>query len=117
MESLEKNEDFNPYEIPPICKENEIKSLMLLKEQCEKSLGKYPDTMEEDATFLKSEELTQNQRNCIILRMNEKRIFQFYIEMAKYALEKLKGKEGSSTKIDLSKCEVYLKTINHFCSK
>ncbi len=46
----------------------------------------YPTTFEQDEELLK-QSLTQNDRNCIIFRMGEKEILDFYIKTSEYILE------------------------------
>jgi histone-lysine N-methyltransferase SETD3 len=42
----------------------------------------YPTTYEEDLEILKRDDLTKNQRNCVLLRAGEKEILLFYINIA-----------------------------------
>jgi len=63
--------------LPPISIDNEKKMLSRLKLIAETNLKKYPQTYEEDVKILKEQEkaLSFNQRNCLIFRMGEKKVF------------------------------------------
>ena len=43
------------------------------------ALEKYPTTLEEDLKILEREDLTFNQRNCVLYRSGEKKILLFLI--------------------------------------
>jgi len=63
--------------LPPVSVDNEKKMLARLKLIAEASLKKYPQTYEEDVKILKEQEktLSFNQRNSLIFRMGEKKVF------------------------------------------
>lgn len=75
-------------------KENEEKAMLLLMKMCKRSIGKFPDSLKQDLELLKKDNLTRNERNCITLRADEKRIYHFFIQLAKDAIEVLKGRAG-----------------------
>lgn len=51
-------------------------------------MDKYSATIAEDREMLKDEEkMTENLRNCILFRIGEKEICEFFIESAQYCLE------------------------------
>ena len=58
--------------------ENEVEAWRLMHKFSEATAAKYPQTLEEDIALLKKDEeekhLTYNQRNCLILRYEEKNI-------------------------------------------
>mgnify|MGYP003695083033 CR=1 FL=1 len=56
---------------------------------CNKALAKYQTTYEEDLKQLESEELTFNQRNCLLFRSGEKKILHFFIDLGDYVLKLL----------------------------
>ena len=58
--------------------EDEIKALNLLKKVSIETLAKYPNSYEEDLELLKKNDLTYNERNCIILRASEKNVMIFH---------------------------------------
>lgn len=62
--------------------------LMSFLEILEQHLEKYTTTLEEDEEILqnKKDSLTFNLRNCLIMRISEKRILHFYIEFSEYCL-------------------------------
>ena len=75
--------------IPPISIENERKVLQHAQAMAQKALGKYPTTLEEDTELLKSSSLTQNQRNCVLMRQGEKEILHWYLNLATKVLSLL----------------------------
>eukprot|EP00826_Nyctotherus_ovalis_P056957 TRINITY_DN7776_c0_g1_i5.p1 TRINITY_DN7776_c0_g1~~TRINITY_DN7776_c0_g1_i5.p1 ORF type:complete len:558 (+),score=117.68 TRINITY_DN7776_c0_g1_i5:94-1767(+) len=78
-----------PY-IPPVSVKNETAVLNKVLDICGELLGKYPTTYEEDAEMLKGNELTSNQRNCVIMRQGEKKILLNLIDLASLGLEVIK---------------------------
>lgn len=74
--------------LPAFSVENEKAMLRKLREIAKACLKKYPQTYEEDMELLKKE-LTFNERNCIIYRSGEKRIYGQMVEMADLGLELL----------------------------
>ncbi len=73
-----EDEDSKPtfHTIPPISIKNELKVLEYIEKLSSECLNKYPTTLEEDEKMLKEEpsKLTNNQRNCILMRMGEKEV-------------------------------------------
>lgn len=49
-------------------------------------MAKYPTTLAEDEAILK-QELTENQNNCVLFRIGEKKIAEFFIQSSTYVLE------------------------------
>jgi len=47
----------------------------MLSRLCEENYSKFPETLESDMEKLNKEKLTYNERNCIVLRAGEKRVF------------------------------------------
>ena len=74
--------------MPAISIENEKLMLKRLTEIVETCLNKYPQTYEEDLELLKTD-LSYNERNCVIYRMGEKKIYKQMLEMAKVVEELL----------------------------
>jgi len=74
--------------LPTLSIENEKAMLKKFKEIAEACLKKYPQTYEEDLKLLKTD-LTYNQRNCIIYRSGEKKIYKEIIEMAELGMKYL----------------------------
>ena len=58
----------------------------------EEALAAYPQTLEEDMEILKRDNLTFNERNCVLFRSGEKEILVFLIEMSDYVLKLLEMK-------------------------
>eukprot|EP00826_Nyctotherus_ovalis_P008464 TRINITY_DN12192_c0_g2_i12.p2 TRINITY_DN12192_c0_g2~~TRINITY_DN12192_c0_g2_i12.p2 ORF type:complete len:147 (-),score=22.92 TRINITY_DN12192_c0_g2_i12:45-485(-) len=61
--------------IGSMSKKNEISMLKRLKEICNRHLNKYGESYGKDEELLKSKELSYNEQNCTIYRMQEKKIF------------------------------------------
>jgi hypothetical protein len=80
------------YLISPLSAKNELKVLKKIEDLCLNELNKYPHTLEEDEDIIKKDKnkeinLTNNKRNCVIMRMSEKRILKFFIKFSKYCSE------------------------------
>ncbi|CAD8163405.1 unnamed protein product [Paramecium octaurelia] len=75
---LGKNSHIKPTKIHFIGIQNELAMWNLIENLCIRALNQYPTTLEQDLEILKICELTTNQRNCLILRMGEKKILNFY---------------------------------------
>jgi histone-lysine N-methyltransferase SETD3 len=69
--------------------EEERKMLKYLDKLMKAHLDKYPTTIEEDLYILKKENLslTYNQRNCLLMRIGEKKILHFFSKFSQYCLE------------------------------
>ncbi len=107
---------FKALSIPPLSKENEEKALSFLKRLCEENLAKFPETLEHDMELLKKGQLTYNERNCIILRAGEKRVYRFYIQLAKNVFEIFAGKSkaiAAELTASWPKMKPYLASIQH----
>ena len=76
---------FKSTKVPPISLQNEVKVIEKLREMALEGMAKYPNTLEEDAEILKGE-LTENQRNCTLMRQGEKIILKFFIELTEFVL-------------------------------
>jgi hypothetical protein len=74
--------------LPALSIENEKAMLKKFKEIAETCLKKYPQTYEEDIKLLETD-LTYNERNCIVYRSGEKKIYKEMIEMAELGIEYL----------------------------
>lgn len=85
--------------------------MMKLMKMCKEGLGKFPNTLEEDLELLKKESLTYNERNCIIYRAGEKRVYSFLMRLATDTVEVLKGK--LKVPDSDSKTKAYYASIQH----
>ena len=81
-DSEPNNQQFEGTEIPFISKRNEGLVWQVVKKMCEEGISEHPTTLEEDVEILKREDLTFNQRNCVLFRIGEKEILVFLIAMA-----------------------------------
>ena len=77
------------YLISPLTVKNELRVLKKIHEICIKELSKYPSSLEEDQELIRKEQnneitLTYNIRNCVIMRLGEKKILNFYLILARY---------------------------------
>lgn len=77
---------FKAKDLPPISIRNEKKVLEKVVALCKASYEKYPTTYEEDLKILEREDLTFNQRNCVLFRSGEKKILLFLISIAQKLL-------------------------------
>ncbi len=80
------------YLISPLSVKNELNVLKKIQEICMKELSKYKTSLTEDEELIQNDKLkeitlTNNLRNCIIMRMSEKKILTFYLKFAKYCEE------------------------------
>jgi protein-histidine N-methyltransferase len=76
---------FKAVKIPPISIENEKKVLLKFQEMIKQGISKYQTSLEDDQEILKGE-LTENQTNCILMRMGEKVILNFFLDMINFVL-------------------------------
>ncbi|OMJ77692.1 hypothetical protein SteCoe_22638 [Stentor coeruleus] len=77
----------------------EKKILQRLEKISNEYLQRYPNSIEEDEEALKNE-ATQNEKNCIVIRMGEKSILNYYLKMAQEILAVF---DLPSASIDLGK--------------
>ena len=82
------------YLIPPISIDNELKILSILNEICYRAINEYDSTIEEDEKLLKSGLKNENVLNSIIMRIGEKKILSFYIELCSYCINLFKLKSS-----------------------
>jgi hypothetical protein len=73
------------YNIYPINIENETQVLLKIQKMTIDYLSMYPTTKEEDLKLLETE-LSQNIRNCVLMRLGEKSVLMYYLELTKYSL-------------------------------
>ncbi len=91
---------------------------MSIKSMSEQALALYPQTLEEDMKILEREDLTFNERNCVLFRSGEKEILTFLIDMADYVLKLLEMKFKDAKKFtqnlpaNMDSCRDYLQ---NFC--
>ncbi|CAD8065890.1 unnamed protein product [Paramecium primaurelia] len=80
IDLLGKKLYFKPAKISFVSIQNELSMWNQIVNICTHSLNQYPTTLEQDQEIHKICELTINQRNCLILRIGEKKILQFYLK-------------------------------------
>lgn len=73
-------------DIQPINIRNEIAMLNLIKKAAQDCLNGFDCSIEEDDELLKQTNLTQNIRNAILMRKGEKKVAQFFIDLANIAI-------------------------------
>ena len=87
---------------------------MSIKAMCEEALTLYPQTYEEDMEILERDNLSFNERNCVLFRSGEKEILKFLIEMGDYVLKLLEMKFKDAKKVtqnlpaNMDSCRDYL---------
>ena len=73
--------------------QTEVNAWTKTLELAKTSIGKYPTTYQEDLDLLKKieagemPEVTYNKKNCLLLRIGEKRILHFIVDTAEAILE------------------------------
>jgi protein-histidine N-methyltransferase len=92
---------------------NEQKTLRRLNELSRDFLSRYHDTIEEDQEIVKTD-ITQNQKNCVFMRLGEKIILEFFIHMAEDLIPTV-GVKASD--IDQEIVEKYREYFNFTYSK
>ena len=85
----------------PISIENEIVVFNKLKELMKAYLAKYPTTLEYDIEYLNKnkKKMDFNEYNCYIIRIGEKRILNYYLNMANDILQLLNTNKSDVKKI------------------
>lgn len=85
---LSESEGVKLKDIEPVSIRNEIAALTTLKKVCQESLALFPHTLEHDEKLVESGtlELYSNLRNCVIMRRGEKRVLQWFIDLADKAI-------------------------------
>jgi len=79
-EELQNRPNFNC----PISIRNEMAALILLEEACEKSLTKFPESLQTDHKLLKTNRWEDsNHRNCVVMRAGEKEVLMWYIKLCR----------------------------------
>jgi histone-lysine N-methyltransferase SETD3 len=109
LQQEKKEYSFN--EIPPVSVRNEEEVLKLLSKICERTLKEFPTSIADDKQLLsKSKNLTNNIRNCIVMRLSEKEVLKSYITLNKMCepLFELYRKKASPKKIYTSINQVKL---------
>lgn len=81
-DALDLADVFKGHNVKPYNIQNECAAWQLLKDAAIEAAGRYPQTLEEDVELLKSEDLTMNQRNCVLFRLGEKELFRFLVDCA-----------------------------------
>lgn len=76
---------FKPTLMPRISVENEKRALLRLKALMEACLSLYPTTIEQDVELLETE-LTENQRNIVLIRKGEKVILHWHLKLVETCL-------------------------------
>lgn len=86
--------------MPAVSIRNEKRMLTKLKTIAEKCLGKFAQSYEEDVKTLENAELSFNERNCLVFRAGEKRIYRLMVSMATLGLTVL-SKNAKSLNVNL----------------
>ena len=73
--------------IPPISFENELKVINKLKKLCSDQIARYSTKYDEDLVILEKTDLTENQRNAVLMRSGEKKILHGLEGLANVCIE------------------------------
>lgn len=76
---------FKATKAKPISIQNEKKVLSKFRELVKEGIAKYTTSLEDDIEILKGD-LTENQRNCALMRQGEKTILHFFGELIEFVL-------------------------------
>src|SRR6185369_8543058 len=80
----------DPAGVAPISARNEAAALRAIAAGCATALGRFETTIEEDDALLRSPDLGQNARNCVVMRRGEKQVLESWQELARAALPLLR---------------------------
>lgn len=88
---------FKPTLMPEYSLVNEERALLRLKAIMENRLSLYPTTLEQDAEILSSQ-LTDNERNIVLLRKGEKVILHWHLQLVETCLPILQSADAKELK-------------------
>ena len=77
---------FKPTALPKISVNNEKRTLLKLKALMEARLSQYPTSLEQDMEMLKTQQLTENERNIVVLRKGEKVVLHWHLQLVETCL-------------------------------
>ena len=81
-EDEDPSKGFKAKDLPPLSMRNERKVLEKMLILAKSQYEKYPESYEEDLKILERDDLTFNERNCVLFRSGEKKILLFLIYAA-----------------------------------
>jgi histone-lysine N-methyltransferase SETD3 len=89
---LGQSDGFKLDDIEPISLRNEIHVLEHLRKESKRQLARFTDSYEHDVKLVESGELVMysNERNCVIMRLGEKRVLHGFVELADKCIDYLK---------------------------
>lgn len=85
QECQDEKNVFRPTKVQPISVANEKKVIIKFKSMVEEGIARYQTTLEQDGEILKTD-LTENERNCTLMRQGEKVILHFFQEFTNFIL-------------------------------
>ena len=80
------SKQFKANDLPPTSIRSEKKALERLYRHAKEQYDAYPTSIEEDDKILEREDLTFNERNCVLYRHGEKKILLYLMSMTKRLL-------------------------------
>jgi len=87
---LQQVNDIEDLKIDPRSVRNELEVLIELRRGAAESLAKFKTTIDEDEKLKKEKPMYSNIRNAIVMRLGEKRVLQWFIDLADTAIPMLK---------------------------
>ena len=116
QECQDEKNVFRPTKISPISVANEKKVISKFKVMIVEAIARYQTTLEQDGELLKTE-LTENERNCTLMRQGEKIILHYFLEFTTFILNILdlplkdvkKAGKGSSYEVYINGSILILK--------
>ena len=97
VKCTDSDSNFKPTLMPEYSLANEKRALLRLKAIMENRLSLYPTTLEEDIEMLDSQ-LTDNQRNIVLLRKGEKVILHWHLQLVETCLPILQSADTKELK-------------------
>lgn len=100
----DQSKGFKAKDLPPLTVRNERKVLERIYAQAKDQYDRYDTTLEEDRKLLEREDLTFNERNCVLYRLGEKEILVFLMDTAQRILPLLDMDFKVSSDLSLRVC-------------
>jgi len=86
-------------DISPVSRANEVVVLHAIKTSCSRRMKNFPTSLQFDEKLLKAKmpSMSFNKRNCVIMRLSEKRVLHSYIKLATFLIPYLVRNDSYAT--------------------
>ena len=81
QECQDEKSTFKASKVPPLNLKNEKKVMQKFRMMAIEALARYSTTLDQDREILKTD-LTENQRNCTLMRVGEKEILNYFLDFS-----------------------------------